>query len=301
MKRVSVVIPVYNEAESLPRLFDELASVEAQLAGRGCALELIFVDDGSGDGSLDLLHGFRERNRAAKIVRLARNFGAVPASKAGLRYVTGDCFLWLSADLQDPPTLVAPMVDHWQAGAKYVLAERAARRDPVGTRLFAGAYYRLVRLLVVRSYPRGGFDVILLDKSLIPYLRDSGKSVNPSLLSYWLGVKPVVVPYERPPRLHGNSGWTFGKKLRYAADSLLGFSPLPLRLVALVGIIVALVGFAYAISAAQDTTGVPILLGAICLLLGLVIVMLAIIGEYVWRIYDEASHRPEVVVEETYL
>ena len=307
MKTVSVVIPVYFNEGSLAALFDELLKVEAQLAERACALELIFVDDGSGDDSLKLLLGLHERRAGTKIIKLARNFGAVHASKAGLRFVSGDCFLWLAADLQDPPHLIPDMVDRWLDGAKYVIAARSARHDPALTKLYARLYYGLVRLFVIKDYPRGGFDLLLADKSLLPYIRDSGKNINTELLSYWLGIPPVVIAYERQARIHGKSRWTFAKKLTYFIDSILGFSVLPIRLISLIGIVVSLLSFCYgglivfeALFGSRIVPGFPTLVALITFLLGLILVMLGIIGEYVWRIFDEVTRRPEVVIDEVY-
>ena len=130
MKTISVIVPVYFNEGSLLLLFEELLKVEAQLAERECALELIFVDDGSGDDSLKVLLSLRERRPGIKVVKLARNFGAIHATKVGLHFVTGDCFMWLAADLQDPPSLIVEMVDIWLSGRKYVIATRAARHDP---------------------------------------------------------------------------------------------------------------------------------------------------------------------------
>ena len=307
MKTVSVIVPVYFNEGSLETLFEELLKVEAQLQERACALELIFVDDGSGDDSLNVLLGLRERRAGTKIIKLARNFGAVHASKAGLRFVSGDCFAWLAADLQDPPHLIPSMVDHWLDGAKYVIAARSARHDPPLTKFYARLYYTLVRLFVIRDYPRGGFDLLLVDKSLLPYLRDSSKNINTELLSYWLGIPPVVITYERRARQHGKSRWTFAKKLTYFIDSILGFSVVPIRLISLIGILVSLLSVAYGgvmlITALFGNHNVPALPTAVALitfLLGLIIVMLGIIGEYIWRIFDEVTRRPEVVIDEVY-
>ncbi len=306
-KTVSVVVPVYYNEESLPLLFEELLKVEQQLAEHGCTLELIFVDDGSGDQSLAVLLQLRERRPGTKVVKLARNFGAVHASKVGLHFVTGDCFMWLAADLQDPPKLIIEMVEHWLKGAKYVIATRASRHDPATTRFYAAIYYWLVRLFVIKDYPRGGFDLILVDKTLTPYIRDSSKNINTELLSYWLGIPPVVLPYERQERLHGQSRWTFAKKLTYFIDSILGFSVLPIRLISFIGIVVSAISFLYggfifidAVFGIRDVPGFPTLVALISFLLGLIIIMLGIIGEYIWRIFDEVTKRPEVVIDEVY-
>ncbi len=307
MKTVSVVVPVYYNAESLPLLFIELQKVEAQLQERGCAMELVFVDDGSGDGSMIELLKIKQQREATRVVKLARNFGAVHSSKVGLNYVTGDCFMWLAADLQDPPELVIEMTDVWLAGSKFVIALRESRVDPPLTTLFANVYHWLVTRMISPDYPKGGFDIALMDAAIVPYIRDSSKNINTTLLAYWLGYTPGIVHYERRERQHGKSRWTFTKKLTYFIDSILGFSVLPIRIISAIGFLVSLLSFAYGayivISAAfgyTDVAGFPTLVALISFLLGLVIVLLGIIGEYVWRIFDEVTKRPEAVVDEVY-
>lgn len=305
---VSIVVPVYWNEGSLPALFDQLLEQAALLDQRGCDLEIVFVDDGSGDGSLAVLHQLKARRPdRVTVVKLARNFGAIHSSKVGIQYVKGDCFLWLAADLQDPPALVSQMVDRWLAGHKYVLAARTTRNDPATTKLYAALYYRLVRLFVIPTYPATGFDVILMDKSLYPYIRDSSKNINTSLLSYWLGYTPAVIEYERPAREHGQSRWTFGKKVTYFIDSILGFSVVPIRAISVIGVLVSVISFGYgayifgsAVFGIRDAPGFATLASLIAFLLGLIIVMLGIIGEYIWRIFDEVTRRPEVVVEEVW-
>jgi polyisoprenyl-phosphate glycosyltransferase len=308
MKTVSVVVPVYYNAESLPLLFAELQKVEGQLHERDCAMELIFVDDGSRDESLIELMKIKQQRPNTRVVKLTRNFGAVHSSKMGLNYVTGDCTMWLSADLQDPPELVTEMTDQWLAGSKFVIGLRESRVDPPLTRLFAGIYHWLVRKMINKNYPKGGLDIVLLDAALVPYIRGSSKNINTELLAYWLGYKPAIVPYARQKRLHGKSRWTFGKKLTYFIDSILGFSVLPIRMISLIGIIVSLLSFAYGASVVFLTifgyrggvAGFATLVALITFLLGVVMIILGIIGEYVWRIFDEVTTRPEAVVDEVY-
>jgi len=305
---VSVVVPVYYNAESLPLLFEELLKVEAELAERACTLELIFVDDGSGDRSVEVLLALKARRPATRVVKLTRNFGAIHSSKVGLFFVTGGCFMWLSADLQDPPQLIVEMTDHWLSGSQYVVAVRRTREDPALTKLFASVYYRLVRAFVLPDYPRAGFDIILLDAALMPYIRDSSKNINTSLLSYWLGVQPVTVEYNRPEREHGRSRWTFAKKFNYFVDSMLGFSIIPIRAISLIGAVVALLSFAYgvyivlyyALNVGSEVPGFPTLAALISFLLTDYYLMLGVIGEYIWRIFDEVTRRPEAVIEKVY-
>lgn len=310
MKTLSVVIPVYYNEQSLRPLFDALMQVEVQLRERDVSLQLIFVDDGSGDGSLRVLLDIAADRDAVKVVKHSRNFGAMMALKTGFQFVEGDCFTILTADLQDPPDLLLKMVDAWLAGSKYVICARAGRHDSWSSRLFASIYHRLVQLLVMSDYPRGGFDIALMDRALLPYLQRSGKNINVAVFAHYLGFKPTVISYTRQAREHGVSRWTFRKRLKLFVDSLLGFSMMPLRLVSLIGFGVATLAFIYgavvvvmALFEAPDfveNRGFATLAALISFLLGVIILMLGIIGEYVWRIFDEVNHRPESVIEEVY-
>jgi dolichol-phosphate mannosyltransferase len=307
MTKLSVVVPVYYNEGSLPPLFAELQSVEQKLVDRGVELELIFVDDGSGDRSLDELLKIKARRRATTVIKLSRNFGAVHASKTGLRFVTGDCFLVLAADLQDPPGLILEMVERWRRGSKFVICTRRTRADPGPTRLFARLYYRLLRLLVIPDYPDGGYDLALMDKALLEHLRCSGKNINPNVFAFWLGFKPDCIAYERRKRTHGRSRWTFAKKLKFFLDTMLGFSILPLRLLALAGAAVALLsgGFGVfvvcnAVLGRYEVPGFATLAALLAFLNGLLISMLGLTGEYLWRIFDEVRPRPEAVIDEVY-
>ncbi|MDX2138559.1 MAG: glycosyltransferase family 2 protein [Chloroflexota bacterium] len=305
MKTVSVVVPVYYNAESLALLLEEFLMVEKQLREKELNLELIFVDDGSGDHSFAEMLKIKDQRPQTRLVKLARNFGAVKASKTGLRFVTGDCFMWIAADLQDPPAIILELVDHWLNGAKFVIARRAEREDPFVSKIFSGIYYWLLRRLVVAQYPEGGFDLALLDSVALPHMRDSSKNVNTPLLAYWLGFKPVVLSYQRRKRRFGRSRWTFTKRLGFLLDSLLGFSVVPIRLISLLGFIVALLSSCYgtsviiaALMGVRDVEGFPTLVALITFLLGLIIIMLGVIGEYLWRIFEEVNKRPDVVIDE---
>jgi len=305
MNRLSIIIPVYYNAESLPDLYAELTRVEAELIARDCELELIFVDDGSGDDSFLRLAHIKEQRPETRVVRLTRNFGSVHASKAGMALVTGDCFAVFPADLQDPPSLVLEMLEKWRSGSKFVLCARTKRGDPVASQLWSRIYYKLLRAMVVPDYPAGGYDVALMDRALLPYLVNSSKNVNTPLFAYWLGFRPVIIPYERRPRVHGRSRWTFSKRVKFFIDSLLGFSVAPIRFISLIGLVVSLLsvfyGFVIVVNAARGVApvrGFPTVVALMAFLLGLVILMLGIIGEYLWRVFDELNKRPESVIDE---
>jgi polyisoprenyl-phosphate glycosyltransferase len=307
MKKISVIVPVYFNAESLPILFEKIKKIESQLIDLEMMLELVFVDDGSGDTSLEELLNIKKARPSTKIAKLTRNFGAVHASKCGMQFVTGDCFMILAADLQDPPELILQMVEKWRAGSKFTICVRISREDPFISKFFAACYYWLLHRLVMANYPAGGYDMALMDKTLLPHVQQSSKNLYTPLLAYWLGYKPVVIPYQRARREHGKSHWTFKKKFKAFIDVMLGFSVTPIRLISGFGAIVSCLSFTYGLSVVLHATfgkmpiqGFASIVALITFLLGLIIVMLGIIGEYLWRVFDEINKRPEVVIDEIY-
>ena len=279
MAKISVIIPVYFNEQSLGPLFAELIKVEQALSEKGHALELIFVDDGSGDNSLRELLKIKQQRAATRIIKLTRNFGAMNASKTAYQHVTGDCAIGIAADLQDPPELIPVMVKKWEAGSKFVLCARIHRDDPLKSKVFSYFYYWLLRKFVVGNYPRRGFDMTLLDRALLPYIQNSGKHINLPLLEYWLGFKPEIIYYRRRERAHGKSRWSFVSILSFGYGALV--------------LVSALLG-------RTEVPGFASIVTLVSFLLGLVIIMLGIIGEYLWRVYDETNKRPGAVIDEIY-
>lgn len=301
---LSIVVPVYGNAGSLPALFGKLQQIEQRLHIDDVSMDLIFINDGSPDDSMSHLINFKKVRPATTVVKLTRNFGAVHASKCGLSFIKGDCFMILAADLQDPPELIFEMLTRWRTGSKFITCERTSRSDPWISRLYSAIFYKLVRGFVMNNYPQKGYDMALMDKSMLAPLVNSSKNIFTPLLAYWLGYRPDTIHYDRAKRLHGKSGWTFKKKFNSFLDVMLGFSVTPLRMMSGIGITVAAVSFSYGaaviINALLGNIPVPgfaALMAAITFLLGTIIVMLGVIGEYLWRIFDEINKRPEVVVE----
>jgi dolichol-phosphate mannosyltransferase len=304
----SLIIPVYHNADTLPDLFVALRDFEAGLAKLGLGLELIFVDDGSLDGSFAQLMDFRAAREGTKVVKLSRNFGAPAAVKAGMRFVTGDCFMFFPADLQDPFDQVLAMVEQWLAGHKLVLSARRSREDPLATRAFAAISRAAIRLMIRRDYPAGGVGMVLMDKVILPSMQNSAKNINPNVYAFWLGFDPKILQYDRVKRASGRSRWTFAKKFQYMIDTLTGFSVVPIRLMSAIGLITALCSFAYAVriviaslSGQIDVSGFAAIVTVNAFLGGCTLFMLGIIGEYLWRIFDQVSGRPEAVIAEEYL
>jgi dolichol-phosphate mannosyltransferase len=305
MKTVSVGIPVYFNEGSLATLADRLIEVDRKLSARGAQLELVMVDDGSGDNSYQELLKIRERFPRCTVCKHTRNFGALVALKTALANSTGDCWVLLSADLQDPPELVEDMVVAWLAGAKYVICQRRRRGDPWGTRVFAAAYYWLVRKLIAKDYPIGGFDFSLMNHQMMELVRAAPKNVNFVMFCFWLGFKPEMISYDRQERTHGRSRWTLLKKLKLATDTFLGFSAAPIRLISSIGLLVSAISFAYGLfQIVAVLTGFVVVKGfasivvLLTFLLGLIIFFLGVIAEYLWRILYEVNRLPEGVVDQ---
>ena len=306
-KKISVVVPVYFNEASLPILFEELKKVEAELLLRKLSLELIFVDDGSEDNSIDRLLEIKAKRPETKVVKLTRNFGALKCAKTGLSFVTGDAFVILAADLQDPPSLIIEMVDKWIGGSKFVICERSSRDDPIYSKIFSNIFYKLVRLLVMKNYPKGGFDLSLMDSLYLPYLLNSAKSVVYPYLAYWVGHQPSVLKYHRQKREFGKSKWTFAKRFNLVFDIILGFSVTPIRAISGFGAFVSILSFLYGgtVTIMALLNNVPVqgfasIVALITFLLGLIIIMLGVIGEYLWRISEELNKRPETIIEKTW-
>jgi dolichol-phosphate mannosyltransferase len=299
--RLSIVVPVYNNAEDLAELIERLRAAARQA---GVAAQLVLVDDGSGDDSFGVLSGFAETDESVTALRLSRNFGSNAAIMAGLVHARGDAVCVIAADLQDPPELIPEMVRQWLAGAEVVLAARQSRDDPALSRFFAAVFNRLFRSLVFRDFPPQGFDFVLLDRRVV-----AGLTAMPEKHSYlygqimWLGFRRAVVPYARARRRSGRSGWTLSRKLKYFIDAFTAFSYLPLRLASVAGFVLAGLGFVYAlvVIAVRLRGGIPergfsALMVVLLVVSGTQLVVTGILGEYLWRILEEVRPRPPFVI-----
>ncbi|MEE2746113.1 MAG: glycosyltransferase [Pseudomonadota bacterium] len=303
-KMLSIIFPVYFNQDSLPDLFKQMVDLEKTLLERNMELELIFVDDGSGDNSAKLLLEFQKQRANTTVIKLTRNFGAIAAAKAGIHLVSGDCFTIVAADLQEPPEQIVAMVDEWGKGKMFIISVRETRDDPIFTRLLSKLYYKIVRFFVIQDYPSSGFDLMLLDKSLLPNMRELSKKVSAQMYAYWMGYQPVVLKYHRLKRPHGQSRWTLRKKIALFINNITGFTAAPLRLMGLFGLLVATVSFVYGIYILYHALfGSVSVAGFFTLAIlgsffsGFIIMMLALIGEYLWRIFDVTSGKPESIIE----
>jgi dolichol-phosphate mannosyltransferase len=307
MALVSIVVPVYYNAASLPALAARLAAfAESQPAHH---FEFIYVDDGSGDNSFEVLRDLADGDARVQVVKLARNFGSNTAILAGMTYATGDCVAFIAADLQDPPETLAEMLHSWEAGTKVVLAARRDRRgDPWATRLFANLFNWLFKKLVFNGFSPQGIGFFLVDRQVVDLLvRCNEKNAHLIGLILWSGYRYEVVEYDRVEREHGTSRWTFRKKLKYFIDAFAAFSYLPLRLASALGLVLAAVGGLYAIVVATirllnevPVPGWSALMVVVLLTSGAQLLILGVLGEYLWRNLDAARTRPLFIVDAVY-
>lgn len=304
--KLSIVVPVYYNELNIPHTIPRLQ--ELQHIMPECDFEFVFVDDGSKDNSFPLLMEAREQDPRIKVIKLSRNFGSMSAIQAGLRYTTGDCVGIIAADLQDPPEMFKEMVEHWKSGKKVVLGTRADREESYSQKMFSNTYYYLLEKLALKGYPKGGFDFLLIDKQVVhEVVKIQEKNTNVMSLIYWLGHDQVQIPYVRQERKLGKSRWTLSKKIKLFVDSFVSFSYTPIRFMSFVGFITALLSFLYgvfvisgAIFGFIELQGWTTIIALITFLLGIIMIMLGIIGEYLWRILDESRERPSYVVDQTF-
>jgi polyisoprenyl-phosphate glycosyltransferase len=304
MKLFSIIIPVYYNELNLPETIPELLELQNSLQDYN--FELIFVDDGSGDRSLSILREFQNKHpEIIKIVKLTRNFGSMAAIQAGLSIVKGDCVGIISADLQDPPELFIEMIQHWENDIKVVCAVRNEREESRLIRFFSTQYYALIRKFAIHNYPKGGFDFILADRQVIVEINKiNEKNTNIMALIYWLGYEPVLLPYKRKAREKGTSRWTLSKKIKLFIDTFVAFSYFPIRLLSVIGFLVAGGAFIYGVIiflfwlfVGIEVLGyVPIMI-VLTITSGIQMTMLGILGEYLWRTLDEARERPTFVID----
>ena len=303
MVKLSVVVPVYHNQETLKELYVRLSAACSTIASG--SYELIFVNDGSGDRSWEVLSQIASADLSVRAISLSRNFGSQAAILAGLAHASGDMVGVIAADLQEPPELISDLYKACDADAEIALASRSARGDPWTTRQFARIFYALLRRFALPEMPVGGFDCFVASRRVGLLLLDHARPnvyLPGELL--WLGFPRTVIPYDRLARPAGTSMWTFWKKFRFLVDSFVAFSYTPIRITSTLGLLFAIAGFLYAIVilSLRITSGFPVegwaSLAVIVLILGGVqLIVLGTLGEYVWRTLDTGRNRPLYIVK----
>jgi glycosyltransferase involved in cell wall biosynthesis len=302
---LSVVTPAYNEEGNLPILYERLSNA---LVSIDIDWEWIVVDDHSSDRTFTAIGEIAARDPRVHAVRFARNFGSHTAITCGLYHARGDCAVIMAADLQDPPEVLSVLLEKWFAKAQVVWAVRTRREgEKTSTIGYSRLYYLLMRHVVgLKEMPPTGADFFLVDRYVLDAFRQFKESnVSIMALISWMGFRQETITYDKQARLHGNSGWTLKKKLKLLVDSVTSFTYLPIRIMSYVGFLVALAGFVYAgIVVGNSLAGHPVegwssLMVAILVIGGIQMLMMGVLGEYLWRALDESRSRPRYLIEAT--
>jgi glycosyltransferase involved in cell wall biosynthesis len=300
---ISIVTPAYNEARNLPVMYEKISDILDSLAEDW---EWVIVDDHSPDETFGVISEIAGRNGRVRGVRFARNFGSHTAIACGLDLAKGACAVVMAGDLQDPPETLPDLLKKWRDGAQVVWAVRATREGEKGsTLLFSRLFYWVMRRVAgMKEVPGNGADFLLMDRAVIDaFVRFRERNANIFVLTTWMGFRQDSILYAKQARLHGSSGWTLKKKLKMVVDSVTSFTYLPIRLMSYVGLLVASLGFLYASFVVingfrgNPPQGWSSLMVVVLVLGGFQMVMLGILGEYLWRALDESRARPRYLIE----
>lgn len=301
---LTVIVPCYNEEEVLPMFHHRLV---ASLAGLAGAWEVIYINDGSKDGTLRILKELQLTDPGVAFAALSRNFGKEAAMSAGLKLSRGNAVILIDADLQDPPELIPEMVRIWQQGADVVNMRRRSRQGETWFKKASAAwFYRVINWLSEVPIPENVGDFRLLSRRAVEALNQLPES-NRFMkgLFAWIGFNQVTVEYDRHARAAGETKWPYFKLLNFAIEGITGFSVVPLRLASYVGFMTAVGAFIYALvfliktlMVGDSVRGFPTLIVTILLLGGLQLMAMGIIGEYLGRLFMESKRRPLYLLDE---
>ena len=308
MKKISVVVPMYYEEEVARECYTRLKNVLEKIENYN--YEIIFVNDGSKDKTLEILKEIAKENKNVKIISFSRNFGHQCAVTAGLRYVTGDAIVIIDADLQDPPELIPKMIKLWEEGNEVIYGKRKSREGESRFKLLtASMFYKTLNALSDVEIPKDTGDFRLVDRKVVEVI-NSLPEHNKFLrgLFSWVGFKQKPFEYERKERYAGKTKYPLKKMLKLAQDGIFSFSIKPLKIVGAMGILSVLISIillvyavlSYAFDWNNLVPGWTSLMVTMTFIGGMILISLWMIGEYIGRIYDETKRRPEYIVEETF-
>jgi glycosyltransferase involved in cell wall biosynthesis len=301
---ISVVVPVYHEAPNIGPLCERLVAV---LEGLTARWEILFVDDGSQDGTLAAIRARSQGDSRIGAISFSRNFGKEIAIAAGLDNARGEAVVIMDADLQHPPEMIATFVEYWRQGYTMVYGQRIDRQDESKLRRgFAHLFYRLFDRFGETALPEGAGDFRLIDRQAVDVLRALPERARFSKGLYaWIGFRSIGVPMAIAPRQHGTTKWSFRKLFRFASDGITSFTTAPLRVWTYIGGVISLAAIAYAlffivhtIIYGPDVPGYPSLIVSIMFFSGIQLMSLGIVGEYVGRIFAEVKRRPLYIIAE---
>jgi polyisoprenyl-phosphate glycosyltransferase len=306
MPRLSLIFPVYNEESVLPTLYTRVRDMMQQLSAYD--VEVILVNDGSRDRSLELMQLFHAQDPRFKVVDFARNFGHQIAITAGMDMATGDVIMLMDADLQDPPELVPQFLAKWQEGYQVVYGIRKNRKESVWKRMAYASFYRLMQRVSDIPIPLDAGDFCLMDRVVVPTLRampESNRFVRG--LRSWVGFRQIGLEYDRDRRHSGEVKYTLTRLIKLALNGIFSFSHVPLQFASYAGFGISLLSFLAILIylykklvIGGEPTGFPTLVIVSLFLGGIQLIVLGIMGEYIGRIYDEVKRRPHYIVRATY-
>ena len=301
---ISIVSPAYREAANLPELYRRIRAV---MDGLSLKWEWVILDDHSPDETFNVIRELAARDERVRGLRLARNSGSHIALSCALNQARGDCAVALAADLQDPPETIPELLDRWREGTHVVWAARGKREGESWITMGLSRIYHWLMRRVVGSeeMPSEGADFFLVDRRVLEaFSRFDENNVSIMALITWMGFRQTTVTYTKEERRHGRSGWTLKMKLKMLVDSVTSFSYMPIRAMSYLGFLVAFGGFAYAAVvvynalAGSPPAGWSALMVVVLLIGGTLMLMMGVLGEYVWRALDEAKQRPRLIVED---
>ena len=305
MKKVTILIPCYNEEQSLPLLYQELSSLID--SHQAYDWEILFVNDGSKDNTIHLIKQLSNQDYRIAYVDLSRNFGKEAAMLAGFDYATGDCMVIMDADLQHPPHLIPEMLKYWEEGYDDVYAKRTTRGKESWLRKnLSLLYYKLLQKTSRVEILQNVGDFRLLDRKCIDTLKKLRESERYTKGMFcWIGFNKKEIEFEQGDRVAGQTSWNYLGLFNLAIEGITSFTIAPLRLSTMIGIIISLIAFIYmcviiakTLIWGEDVQGFPTLMVVILFLGGVQLLSLGIIGEYLGRIFNETKNRPVYVIKE---
>lgn len=306
MKKISVVIPMYYEEEVAKECYEKVSKVLKSLKEK-YDYEIIFVNDGSKDKTLEILEDIAKDDKRAKIISFSRNFGHQAAVTAGLKEVSGDAIVIIDADLQDPPELIPQMLELWEQGNEVIYGKRKTRKGESAFKLLtAKMFYKTLNALSDVEIPKDTGDFRLVDRKVVDVI-NSLPEHNKFLrgLFSWVGFKQEAYEYERQERYAGKTKYPLKKMLKLASDGIISFSTKPLKLVGALGIVSIIISIilliyaliSYIFKLNQLSAGWTSIIVAVTFFAGVQLLSLWIISEYIGRIYDESKGRPQYIVD----
>jgi len=308
MKKISILIPAYNEQAVLAPLYDRLTKLADNT--KEYSFEFLFVNDGSKDNTLEIIKSYAEKDTRVSYVNLSRNFGKEIAMIAGLDNVSGDATVIIDADLQDPPELIPEMISFWEQGFDDVYARRTSRLGESWLKKFSSKmFYKTLQSVTRIPIQKDTGDFRLLDKRAVEALKQIRESQRYTKGYFsWIGFKKKEITYERDARFAGQTHWNYLKLVDLAIEGIISFSTAPLRIATALGTVVAVIAFVYlvfivirTIALGTDLAGYPSTMAVILFLGGAQLLSLGIIGEYVGRIFNETKNRPLYLIEERHI